>query len=109
MDSERLREIEKIYHAGLEIAPAGRGSIFTIKKTYLLRKAILPRWLVTVRLAEPSPVLPTTRRPSLTKLKPELENEPSWIFRVEGAVATSWNEEFAGIRKLILPRIESKR
>lgn len=70
---------------------------------------MFPRWLVTFKVALPSPICPMTRRPSLTNRKPELASEPSEILRVEGAVATIRNEDVNGIRKLMLPRVEAKR
>jgi hypothetical protein len=69
---------------------------------------MLPRWLVTVKVALPSPHLPTTRRPS-PKFIPPQENAPSKILRVEGAVATTLKEESDGMRRLILLLVEVNR
>ena len=71
--------------------------------------AMLPRWFTTVRVAAPFPALPATRRPSLTNLIFSFENDPKDMFLVEGAVASTLNEEPSGIRKLMFPLIEANR
>ena len=69
---------------------------------------MLPRWLVALRVAAPSPAVPTTLRPS-HMYRMFSENDPSEMFRVEGAVAASLNDEPGGMRRLIVPLIEKNR
>lgn len=68
---------------------------------------MLPRWLVTVKVALPSPTLPITRRPSPKFIL--LEKAPSEMLRVEGAVATRRKEDSKGMRRKMLLLVEAKR
>lgn len=72
-------------------------------------KLMFPRWFVTESDALPDPQRPTMRRPSPSRLMSAFAHDANDIFFVDGAVATTLNDELNGIRRLIVPFIDEKR